>query len=269
MEDKSASSVIEALKEFIRDLGRPPRILQSDQDASYLSRDFLSFIRKADIAYMTVSDNNHHVLGIINRFIRTIRDNIDDTKEGLITPQTLRRFVNMYNTTPHSALEGSTPSEITPELEQAYIERMKKKTDELNQKRVLIPTGARVRVAFPSKTFEKRRSRLSKVAYIIDTVIGNQYQIRAKDGSIDKVPWFSVFPVEKGSKIKTAESIKASKRKQVKRILEYDARTHNYEVQYVDGSTEHIPVRNMREGRPSIPAPLERAFGDARALREI
>jgi hypothetical protein len=73
MEDKSTAQVVKALKKFLS-VVKNVKILQSDQDSAYLSKEFLDIIRDKHIGYTTTTDNDHHLLGIVNRFIRTVRD---------------------------------------------------------------------------------------------------------------------------------------------------------------------------------------------------
>jgi hypothetical protein len=46
----------------------------SDEEPAFLSNAVLDFMKDNNLKFRTVTDNDHHLLGIINRFIRTIRD---------------------------------------------------------------------------------------------------------------------------------------------------------------------------------------------------
>jgi hypothetical protein len=264
MNDKSAASALKALQEMIKTT--TVKSLQSDQDSAYLSNQFIQFLESKDIKYTTVTDNDHHILGVINRFIRTIRDQIEEP----INNTRLQNFIEEYNKTPHDALrkldtKGLSPNDMTSELEDEFIKIKHDKKKLLKSNRIMLPIGCRVRYALPTKAFEKKRTTFSKEAVIIDNIIGNQYQIRASDGSVDLIPWFYVIPVKKGDKIKTAKTIKNSKRKVVKKILSYNKKTNNYEVEYTDGTKQNIPKRNLREGAPATESRIEKAFWDAQA----
>jgi hypothetical protein len=60
----------------------------------------LSYLKSHNIIYSTVSDNDHHVLGIINRFIRTLRDMRD------VSSEELSALIDAYNASSHRALPG-------------------------------------------------------------------------------------------------------------------------------------------------------------------
>ena len=110
MHGKSSKEVLNALQQFIKDV---PNVysLTSDQDAAYLTNDVLDFINSQNIRYRTTEDNNHNVLGIINRFMRTIRDLIGEN-----------RYIDAYNNSPHRSLDNKAPNDITDQDEQNYIQ---------------------------------------------------------------------------------------------------------------------------------------------------
>ena len=68
MKTKGTKDVIEALSKFFNEV-KDVKVLRSDQDAAYLSNKTLEFLRDKGVRYLTTEDENHNVLGIINRFI--------------------------------------------------------------------------------------------------------------------------------------------------------------------------------------------------------
>ena len=80
MKNKGANAVKLALEEFFADV-KNVKSLTSDQDSAYLSDVVITYLKSKNVGYRTTEDNNHNVLGIINRFIRTLRDlNINENK---------------------------------------------------------------------------------------------------------------------------------------------------------------------------------------------
>ena len=73
MMNKGSVEVLKALEKFVNEIG-DVKVLTSDQDSAYLSNTVLTFLREKGIAHKPAEDNNHNVLGIINRFMRTLRD---------------------------------------------------------------------------------------------------------------------------------------------------------------------------------------------------
>jgi hypothetical protein len=149
MNSKNSADVMKAMEKFINDAH--PKILESDQDSAYLSNNMLSYLKNHDIIYSTVADNDHHVLGIINRFIRTIRDMSSISSEGLSD------LIDAYNNSSHRALpdkisptgitsEGLSPNEMTSERESKYIDVKKEETNTILGNRVVYPKGLKVRI---------------------------------------------------------------------------------------------------------------------------
>ena len=111
MMNKGSTEVLRALEKFVR-AARGVKFLTSDQDNAYLSDRVLSFLREHKIGYTTTEDNNHNVLEIINRFIRTLRD-LNSGEE--FTEPRMKELINEYNRSPHWSLKGKSPNEITDE----------------------------------------------------------------------------------------------------------------------------------------------------------
>ena len=75
MKNKQTSTIIEAAKEVF-DLTEPD-IINADNGSEFTSKDFQKLLkdRGIDINYVDVGD--HHKLGIVDRFVRTLREKIN------------------------------------------------------------------------------------------------------------------------------------------------------------------------------------------------
>lgn len=239
LQGKGSKSVINALQCFMKDV---PNIysITSDQDAAYLSNEVLGFMKSNNIIYTTTEDNNHNVLGIINRFMRTIRDAIGENR--YIDETEMNDLIDAYNNTPHRGLDNRAPNDITKDDELTYI----------NTKSSINPydfkTNDRVRIVLADEPFSKIRNRVSKEAYIIDSKSGNQFIIKSKDDSIDKLPGYRL--IKTNNNIPLANSLKNGKRGIVNKILSYDVKKNKYRVEYEGGKRDTIPAKNLREGHP-------------------
>lgn len=76
-------------------------------------------MKSNNIIYTTTEDNNHNVLGIINRFMRTIRDAIGENR--YIDETEMNDLIDAYNNTPHRGLDNRAPNDITKDDELTYI----------------------------------------------------------------------------------------------------------------------------------------------------
>ena len=248
MKNKGTAEVVAGLEKFLEEVDSVRRI-RSDQDSAYLSSPVLKFMREHSIDYRTTEDNNHNVLGIINRFMRTLRD------LG-ISSERMSMLIKEYNNTPHRSLNGKTPNEAIEE-EQAEVGRARTSeiltelTDKLN-------VGDRVRVILEKARLGKNRTNLSSECYIVDTITDSSILVRAKDGSVDSYPGYRLVKCD--SRYKVAETIKDGKRGIIEEILDYDSKKNTYKVRYDEGTVDVIPAKNLREKHPTKLAPMERKY---------
>lgn len=247
MQGKGAKEVLKALQLFIKDV---PEVysITSDQDSAYLSNDVLEFMKTNNIIYKTTEDNNHNVLGIINRFMRTIRDMIGNNK--FIDEQEMKQLIETYNESPHKSIKFKAPNEITNEDEIQYIK------DKSQNNPYNFQPGERVRIINEKNPLSKKRSNATKESYIVDSKSGNQFIIKSKDESIDKYPGYQL--IKASSNVPIADTLKGGKRGIINKIISYDKK--KYKVMYEGGTFDFIPAKNLREGTPTTLSQMEREF---------
>ena len=254
MNNKNSKSVIEALNKFFDDV-KSIKTLVSDQDPAYLNTEVLSLLKSKNINYRTTEDNNHNVLGIINRFVRTIRDL--SFKDKNISNEKVLKLIRIYNNTPHKSLNNKAPNEITENDENEYIQRKISETDEIKNE-YNFEIGDRVRIVLDKNKLTKNRTNLSTEAFLIDDISGNQYVIKAADGSVDSYPRYRLKKCD--DRYKIAETIKNGKRGVIEKIISYDEKSDKYKVIYDEGTKDNIPSKNLREGNPLLLSRMEREF---------
>lgn len=257
MKDKSALEVRLAFEKFFKEMeanNKKVNILRSDQDAAYLSKSFTEYLAKKNVEYFTTEDNNHNILGIINRFMRTLRDLND---QNTFTESRMNKLIQEYNSSPHRSLGGVSPNDFTEEDEIRYISDKATATDIIKQ-RINIKVGDRVRIILDKKVIGKNRSNLSKDCYIVDSKEGNSFIIKAEDGSIDRYSAYRLVKCD--SRYPLAKTIKSGKRGIVEEILEYDVERDRYKVRYDEGTEEYIPSKNLRESAPLKLSKMEREY---------
>ena len=260
MRTKGTDDVINAMTKFFTDVKEDPgirtnpvKVLRSDQDAAYLSNKTLDFLREKGVRYLTTEDENHNVLGIINRFMRTVRDLAN---KKVISAEEMKELVNTYNTTIHTST-NVPPNEMTKELEKEYI--TKKRIETQNKTRAYdFKPGDRVRIVIEPKALTKKRSNLTSESFIVDSRSGNMFLIRAKDHSVDYYPGYKLVLCSKS--IPLAETLKDEKRGVIQTIEGYDDKRDKYKVVYEGGVHDTIPAKNLREGDPLKLSPIERSY---------
>ena len=254
MNGKGAREVLKALQQFVKDAQQVYSIT-SDEDAAYLSSAVLDYMREKNIIYRTTTENNHNVLGIINRFMRTIRDAIGENR--FIQPKEMHDLVNIYNNSPHRSLDNKAPNDFTLEDEIKYIQ----KNSRINPYH--FQPGEKVRIVLEKEPFGKRRNNVTKEAYTVDSKKGNQFLVRSKDGSTSSYPGYRLIRT-RDQRVKLAETLNGGKEGIIERIDNYNDDTGKYKVKYegVVGRKAFAqePIRNLRRGNPLVLGPAEREY---------
>ena len=250
MHDKGKASVLDALNRFIADAPNVA-ILTSDRDRSYLSDDVLQFLTDHHIEYHTTHNNNHNILGIINRLMRTLRDM---NNERDFTEEKMHELIEEYNNSPHKGIDYKTPNDINSLDEKEYVERKLQQQTSTNR----FKEGDRVRLFLDKNPLVKRRGNLSKESYIVDGRDRNQIIIRAKDGSIDTYPIYRLMKSDK--RYRLAETLHNQQRGIIDKITGYDAKKDKYHVLYDEGTKDTIPSKNLRETEPNKLSPMEISY---------
>ena len=276
MRGKGAQQVKAALNQFIKDEPNCTSIL-SDQDAAYLSNEVLDWMTKHNIKYTTTTDDNHNNLGIINRFMRTIRDLAvnrglldekiwdhfdEETKEFIvgenwepsrtIDPKEMKELVAAYNEHPHRITKVA-PNNMTKEDEKEYI---KYKKDDNNP--YDFQQGDKVRIVTDKNPLKKTRRQVSDFVYTVDSKAGNLFNVIAADKSVNAYPGYKL--VKAKGPVVMAKSLKDDKRGIVKTINGYDEKTDQYDVTFENDDREWRPSKYLREGNPTTLSRMERIY---------
>jgi hypothetical protein len=208
-------------------------VIQSDDGSEWKGK-VNDFFQEHNIYHRITAVGDHNVLGIVDKFSKTIKTYIwkyfteNNTTKWIIM---LQQFFNIYNNTPHSSLDG-----FTPNLAKVYYENIR----EIQNKRVLksrpikLNIGDKVRIKLKKGTFDKGYLRSwSKDIYTITNIIGNTYIInnnneyRAKDlqkidSSITLNKQDDIDVVEKETK--HGKLVKKQKQEQLGEIDEQNAK---------------------------------------------
>ena len=253
MKNKGAIEVHKAFDKFFDDV-HDVKILRSDQDTAYLSNDVIDYLKDKHIIYRTTEDNNHNILGIINRFMRTLRDL---NNKHNFSNQRMQDILNEYNNSPHRSLKGKSPNDMKDIDETAYIDEKDEETKNIKQS-IDLDIGDRVRVILDKNKIEKNRSNLSDYSYIIDSKDGNNFVVKSADGSVDKYPAYRLVKCD--SRYELADTIKNGKRGMISDILDYNEKNDTYKVEFDEGTIDTIPAKNLREGNPLVISQIEREY---------
>ena len=197
--DKSKDSIHQVLRRFVNEYH--PRKLTHDEEKGLTADINTEYLKDHKCALFIVQEQLHSTLGIIDRFIRTLRDmnrpvekpitdKSTDRQFKYISRGKMRKILDSYNNTVHSST-GHTPKEMMdhPELEDQYIQR--RLDQQINQyaiKDFKLDIGTKVRYLLPRTAFEKKRYNVSRETYTVTDRLGNMYTIMTQDGNTMNLP---------------------------------------------------------------------------------
>lgn len=279
LKSKNADDINKTLKYFVNKY--KPIKLTSDEEPGFVEKNNLEFLTNNNVNVQLITDKNHSSLGIIDRFIRTLRDlntphehskhQSHHDKYKTINPERMNKLLNIYNNTYHSAIK-CTPKEMFDDKnkEKEYIfDCLDKNQKQKNIKDFKLNIGDFVRFTIPrADGITKKRYQISKECYKIDSITGNMYTLIAQDGTVIDKPRFKIFLCKKdGSKpnnIKWATTIPNKWNGSIKTINSYNPQTNKYNITFkVPGQNDYIddiPPTNLRGNYPQVLSDLEKQF---------
>ena len=279
LKNKSASSINETLTKFINKYH--PVKLTSDEESAFIEKNNVKLLTDNKVSIQIVQDKNHSTLGIIDRFIRTLRDmntptekskhESHDEKYTFITPKRMKKFLNIYNNSYHSSI-NCTPKEMfnNSELEKEYIFKCLSLAEKQKRiKNLIIPVGSFVRYILPrSDGITKKRYQISRECYKIDERKGNMYLLIAQDGTVMTKPRFKLIMCSRdGSKpqnIKWASTIPGKWNGNIEKIISFNEKTNKYKVLFTvpNGKpyVDIIPASYLRGATPQVMSEIEKNY---------
>ena len=278
LKDKRATSIRETLTEFINKYH--PNKLTSDEEPGFVEKNNLKLLSDNHVIVQIITDQNHSSLGIIDRFIRTLRDmNIPtekgekqsiDAKYRWFSIKRMNKLIKIYNSTFHSRINCS-PKEMfeNEELEKEYIfKQLAKKEKQENIKDLHLHEGSFVRYIMPRANGKKKRFQFSRECYKIESVNGNMYTLIAQDGTVRDFPRFKIILCQKdGSKprnCKWGQTFPGKWNGVIKEIRSYNPQTRKYKVIFhVPGKEDYedeIPETYLRGNFPQQTSEIEKDF---------
>jgi hypothetical protein len=136
---KNMTKIVTAYKKFLSQVDRVEAI---EGDSEFASKEFITLNKEKGIRVDTsVAADNHFTtgnkLGIIDRFTRTLKENIKKYRESIgkigNLPNIIQSIINMYNDSPHRGIKGKTPNQVWNDTNEQNIQNMK---DTINNDRL-------------------------------------------------------------------------------------------------------------------------------------
>lgn len=122
LKDKGEDECLNAIKLILSYNKINPKTIMSDSESAFLSSKFINFLESKDIKLEPVVLNNHHALGIIDRFCRTLKSRL--TKLFLARKSTewindISNIIYQYNNTENRGILNFTPQEVISDKEKS------------------------------------------------------------------------------------------------------------------------------------------------------
>ena len=183
MKAKDIPCVMKALENFLSE--NAPNIIISDNESAFMSKEVQGLLKKHHILHMTCEVGDHKVLGIVDRFCRTIKVNLHKYMTHEDTTKYIDHFsdlIDSYNDSPHRGLYDLSPNEAMEAQHEVEIFDLNLQKGKHNGKNMatLLP-GDTVRIRNRKKQFE--RAYEAKYADIQRIVSADKHRATLEDGS--------------------------------------------------------------------------------------
>jgi len=170
IKNKRADTITDALDEII---GKTePSTINSDQE--FTSHIIQKFLKERGIDTQAVDVGDHHKLGIVDRFCRTLREKINKYMAMYNTTKyidVLPKIVFNYNHSYHSGIKKK-PVEVDDE-DAEVLEITNKKFEKAKKEEIKFEVGEKVRFMLNRPQFEK--GTLPKWSKVIHKIVSKNY----------------------------------------------------------------------------------------------
>ena len=155
LKNKTSPTIVESMTEVLE--VTEPTMINSDNGSEWINKDFKKLLRERGISINYVEVGDHHKMGIVDRFVRTLREKINKyctmyntTKYINVLPQ----IIHGYNNTYHSGIKKA-PNKVEDDDEQV-LEIMNQRYIKAKEEETKYNDGDVVRYIINRKAFEKR-----------------------------------------------------------------------------------------------------------------
>ena len=178
LKNKSAAETLEGFKAIIAI--HKPNAVYHDDDKAFLGV-FNKYCEDNNIVSITNYLEDHHALGVIDRFSRTLKSMIAKFMTAKDTTKyidELNRLINIYNNTSHSSLDGLKPIDVAKSEENIItvgnINQEKREHNQSLDKKIKVKKGDLVRLKLKRTIFTKGYEvRYSNEIYTVEEVKGD------------------------------------------------------------------------------------------------
>ncbi len=135
----TGDSIKEASKRAIKEIGRKPKVIQSDNGSCYISTEYRSFITKSEIEHRRIHPHCPNENAEIERYHRTVRELADPTEVDSFEAlnELFKEQIRYYNYERyHSSIGYVTPFDMYTGKAKAILESRKRKLQLAKEQRI-------------------------------------------------------------------------------------------------------------------------------------
>ena len=169
IKEKTISNIISAFKEIIHVMNGTPNIINCDNGSEWISGPFKKLMQDNHIEIRYVPKNDHHKLGVVDRWIRTFREKISkfmDIHNTLKFIDDFKYIVDDYNDSYHSTIKKA-PREVEAK-DKNVTELINRKYNKALKNETKFNVSDKVRYIKNKTSFEKgSTSKWSKTVHHI------------------------------------------------------------------------------------------------------
>ena len=154
IKNKTTSTINNAVVEILD--RTEPNTITTDQGSEFINSDFKKLLASRGIDIIYVDVGNHHGLGLVDRFVRTLREKINKYMEMHNTTtyiDVLQTIVKNYNLAYHSGIKKA-PIDVK-EDDKDIADIFMKKYMKAKEEEIIFNIGDNVRYILNFKLFEK------------------------------------------------------------------------------------------------------------------
>lgn len=137
----TGDSIKQASKRAIKEAGRKPKIIQSDNGSCYISTEYRAFITKSEIEHRRIHPHCPNENAEIERFHRTVRELADPTEVDSFEAlnELFKERIRYYNYERyHSTIGYVTPHDMYSGKAKAILESRKRKLQKAKEQRIKV-----------------------------------------------------------------------------------------------------------------------------------
>lgn len=174
MKDKESATAVSALKRIVHRMGKPPRVVRSDNGSEFISEAMKAYLRRLDITQVLSKPHSPWSNGAIESFNGTLASmlvkGIEDGRRDWASD--LQKYVEIYNGTVH------TSTKVAPEVAEKKTGKEERKGMDEAMARTAkklpvrkVEVGDWVRVRIDEAYREHKGIRYSREVFVVEKVM--------------------------------------------------------------------------------------------------